>query len=139
MEARRALAEAGSVAKQLADIEQKLGEQNAALRSILADAQREISEILKTKEASAQAGGLRVALTNLAAALRVVESGDRAVPSQAIEVYKESSQGVKAGIAAWTSFKQTKLPQLNRKLTEGGFAPIEISEIEQEVEYLMSR
>ena len=64
MEARRALAEAGSVAKQLADIEQKLGEQNAALRSILADAQREISEILKTKEASAQAGGLRVALTD---------------------------------------------------------------------------
>ena len=80
-----------------------------------------------------------VALTNLAAALHVVESGDRAVPSQAIEVYKESSQGVKAGIAAWTSFKQTKLPQLNRKLTEGGFVPIEISEIEQEVEYLMSR
>ncbi|MFZ1008999.1 MAG: hypothetical protein WAN65_19315, partial [Candidatus Sulfotelmatobacter sp.] len=117
MEARRALAEAGSVEKQLADIEQKLGEQNAALKSILADARREISEILKKKEASAQAGGLRVALTNLAAALRVVESGDRAVPSQAIEVYKESSQGVKAGIAAWTSFKQTKLPQLNRKLT----------------------
>jgi photosystem II stability/assembly factor-like uncharacterized protein len=139
METRRALAEASSVEKQLADIEPKLGEQNSALKSIIADARREISEILTKKEASAPTSGLRVASTNLGSALRVVESGDRAVPSQALAVYKESSQGVKAGIAAWTSFKQTKLPQLNRKLTEGGVGPIAISEIEQEVEYLMSR
>jgi len=139
MEARGALAEAGSVEKKLADIEPKLGEQDSALKSIVTDARREIAEILTKKEASGQAGGLRVAFTNLAAALRVVESGDRAVSSQDIAVYKESSQGVKAGIAAWTSFKQAKLPQLNRKLTEGGLAPIAISEIEREVEYLMSR
>ena len=139
MEARRALAEAGSVEKQLADVEPKVGEQSSDLKSIVTDAHREIAEILTKKEPSGPAGGLRVAFTNLSSALRVVESGDRAVPTQAIAVYKESSKGVKAGIAAWTSFKQTKLPQLNRKLTEGGFAPIEISEIEQEVEYLISR
>jgi hypothetical protein len=139
MEARRALSEAGSIDKQLADIEEKFGEQNSVLKSMVADARREISEILTKKEPSGQAGGLRVAFTNLASALRVVESGDRAVPSQAIAVYKESSEGVKAGTAAWTLFKQTKLPQLNQKLTEARLAPIAISEIEQEVEYLMSR
>lgn len=139
MEARRALAEAGSIDKQLADIEPKLGEQNSTLESIVTDARREIAEILAKKEASKPAGGLRVAFTNLASALHVVESGDRAAPSQAMDVYQESSQSVKAGIAAWTSFKQTKFPQLNRKLTEGGLTPIAISEIEEEVEYLMTR
>jgi hypothetical protein len=31
------------------------------------------------------------------------------------------------------------LPELNRKLREGKVAPVAISEIEQEVEFLMSR
>ncbi len=61
------------------------------------------------------------------------------MPSQAIAVYQESRQQVKAGIVQWTAFKQTKLPQLNQKLREGNLAPIAISEIEQDVEYLMSR
>jgi hypothetical protein len=68
-----------------------------------------------------------------------VESGDRAVPSQAIAVYKESRQQVKARIAEWSTFKQTRWPQLNQKLREGKLAPIAISEIEQEVEFLISR
>jgi hypothetical protein len=76
---------------------------------------------------------------DMASALRVVEGGDRAVPSQAVAVYKESSQRVKEGIAQWTTFKQTKLLQLNRNLREGSLAPIAISEIEQEVQFLMSR
>ncbi len=61
------------------------------------------------------------------------------MPSQAIAVYSESSQQVKARIAAWTRFKQTKLAQLNQQLREANFAPIAIAEIEQQVEFLMSR
>jgi hypothetical protein len=61
------------------------------------------------------------------------------VPSQAIAVYEESSQHVAARMSEWTTFKQTKLPQLNQKLREGSLAPIAISEIEQEVEFLLSR
>jgi hypothetical protein len=61
------------------------------------------------------------------------------VPSQAIAVYEESSQGIQAGIAGWTSFKQTKLPPLDQKLREANLAPVAISEIEHEVEFLMSR
>ena len=145
MEARRALAEIDSVQKQLADIQQKLGQQkpeaqNAQLKSALAEAQSAIGKILMNKEHAAEEGpGLQDAYTGLASALRVVESGDRAVPSQAIAVYKESSQQVKARIAEWAQFKQTKLAQLNQQLRKANFAPIAIAEIEREVEFLMSR
>jgi photosystem II stability/assembly factor-like uncharacterized protein len=139
LEARRALAEIGSVQKRLLEVEQKLGEQNPILKSALAEAQSEIEKILTDKRASQQEAGLQDGYSELASALRVIESGDRAVPSQAIALYKESSQRAKEGIAKWTTFKQMKLPQLNRKLREGKFDPIAISEIELEVQFLMSR
>ena len=145
IEARRALAEIGSVQKQLADIQQKVGQekvasQSAQLKSALAEAQSGISKILTNKEHAAdESPGLQDAYTGLASALRVVESGDRAVPSQAIAVYKESSQQVKARIAEWARFKQTRLAQLNQQLREANFAPIAIAEIERQVEFLMSR
>lgn len=138
-EARRALAEIGSVQKKLADDEQKLGEQNPTLKSAIADAQAEIERILTDKQASpGQPGGLQNGFSELTSALRVVEGGDRAVPSQAIALFQESSQRVKNGVAEWTRFKQLKLPQLNQKLHEGSFDPISISELEQEVQFLMS-
>jgi len=82
---------------------------------------------------------LQDAYNGLASALRVVEGGDRAAPSQAIAVYKESSQQVKARLAEWARFKQTRLTQLNQQLREDNLAPIAISEIERQVEFLMSR
>ena len=145
VEARRALAEIGSIQKQLADLQQKLGQQkpgaqNASLKLALAEAQSGIGEILMNKEHAADdSPGLQDAYTGLASALRVVESGDRAVPSQAIGVYRESSQQVKAGIAEWTRFKQTRLAQLNQQLRDANFAPIAITEIERQVEFLISR
>jgi hypothetical protein len=130
--ARRVLAEIGSVQRKLADAQQKLGEQNLALKSVLADAQSEIGKMLANKETgSGQAAGLQDAYTGIASALRAVESGDRAVPAQAIALYKESSQQMKAPIAEWNSFKQEKLPQLNQKLRDGNLTPIAISDIEQ--------
>lgn len=139
LEARRALAEIGSIQKQLADDEQKLGEQNSSLRLAVADARSEITKILTGNEIAQGPEGLQNAYTDLASALHVVEGGDRTVPSQAIDVYKESDQRVKIGITEWTAYKKTKLPQLNQKLHEGNLAPIAISEIEQEVQFLMSR
>ena len=138
LEARRALAEIGSVQKQLSDLEQKLGETNPALKRALAAAQSEMAEILAKKETDAEAG-LQGAYTDLASALHVVEGGDRAVPSQAIAVYEEASQHIKVGIAQWTSFKQTKLPPLNQELGQANLAPVAISEIEHEVLFLMTR
>jgi hypothetical protein len=128
------------VQKQLAEVEQKIGEQNPNLKSDLAGAQSELANILNKKATvSDEMDGLQEAYTALASALHVLEGGDRAVPSQAIAVYKESSQRIKAGIAEWTTFKQTKLPQLNHQLSDGSLAPIAISEIEQEVQFFMSR
>jgi len=139
LEARRALAEIASLQKQLADREQKLGEKNSDIKSALADAQTEISKIEAKPGAVGQASGLQDAFADMASALRVVEGGDRAVPSQATAVYDESGQRVKAAIAEWSEFKTNRLPRLNRKLSEGNLAPIAISEIEQEVEFLLSR
>lgn len=145
IEARRALAEIGSVQKQLTDIQlkviqQKLGAQNGQLKSALTEAQSSIDMILTNKEHLVDDGpGLQDAYTGLASALRVVESGDRAVPSQAIAVYKESSQQIKPRVAEWVQFKQTRLPQLNQQLRDANLAPIAIAEIEQQVEFLMSR
>jgi len=139
IEARRVLAEIGSVKKKLADAEQKLGEKNQELKSALADAQTEIAKILSNKETTQhRPAGLQDGYLELASALRVVEGGDRAVPSQATAVYKESSPQVKEGIAVWARFKQMKLPQLNQKLREATLAPIAISEIEQEAQFLSS-
>jgi photosystem II stability/assembly factor-like uncharacterized protein len=144
-EVRRALAEIGSVQKQLGDIQEKLGKEksethNAPLKSALSDAQSAIGKIVMNKEQTAEQGpGLQVAYTALASALRVVESGDRAVPSQAIAVYQESSRQAKARIADWTRFKQTRLTQLNQRLREAKLAPIAIADVERKVEFLMSR
>jgi hypothetical protein len=140
IEARRVLAEIGSVQKQLAEVQQKLGAQSSGLKSALTEAGSAINKILANKEHAAdQNPGLQDAYTGLASALRVVESGDRAVPSQAIAVYRESSQQVKARIAEWARFKQTRLAQLNQQLREANLAPIAIAEIEQQIEFLMSR
>ena len=139
LEARRALAEISSLQKQLADREQKLGEKDSDIKSALADAQTEISKIKAGPGAVGQAAGLQDAFADMASALRVVEGGDRAVPSQAIVLYNETSQRVKIAIGEWSEFKTTKLRRLNQKLSEANLTPIAISEIEQEVQFLMSR
>jgi len=140
LEARRALAEIASLRKQLGDLEQKVGEKDSAIKTVLVDGQTEISKIETNPGAGpGQTTGLQDAFADMASALRVVESGDRTVPSQAIAVYDESDQRVKAAIEQWNEFKTTKLPRLNQKLAEANLAPIAISEIEQEVQSLMSR
>jgi hypothetical protein len=144
-EARRALAEINAIQKQLADIQHKLGQpkagqQSAQLKPALAETEHGIGKILTNKEHTPAEGlGLQSAYAGLASALRVVEGGDRAVPAQAIAVYQESSQQVKARIAEWIRFKQTKLVQLNGQLRKANFAPIAIAEIEHQVEFLISR
>jgi photosystem II stability/assembly factor-like uncharacterized protein len=125
LDARRALAELASVQKQLDTAEQKVSEQNPTLKSAVTEAQAEIAEIFTGKESTQpQSEGLQEASGELASALRVVEGGDRTAPSQAIALYKESSERIKTGIARWSTFKQEKLPMLNQKLEGEGFAPI---------------
>jgi photosystem II stability/assembly factor-like uncharacterized protein len=140
VEARRAMAEMGSVQKQLADIrhtvaQQKAEEQSGKLKEALTGAESAIVAILEKGEGSA---GLQDAYTGLASALRVVETGDRAVPSQAIAVYEQSSQQIKARIAEWSEFKKAKLAALNQQLQQSQMPPIKIAVIEQESETMLS-
>ncbi len=140
MEARRVLAEINSVQKRIAEAQQKTEARNPELKSALTEAQSGIAEILTRKnDDPKRTAGLQDAYNNLASALRVVERGDRGAPSQAIAVYEESSRQVKVRIGEWAAFKQTKLSQLNQRLRENSLAPIAISQIEQEVEFVMSR
>ncbi len=138
IEARRALAEINSVQKQLTDIQAKPEAQSAQVKSALAEARLAIGKILRNTE-SAESAGLQDDYTELASALRVVEGGDRAVPSQAIEVYDESSQQIKVRIAEWARFKQTGLVELNQRLREARVDPIAIAEIEEQVDFLVTR
>ena len=140
MEARRALAEIGSVQKQLSDLQAKLNSPGQQLVSALVDAQVSLNKILKHKEdATSQGPGLQNSYLGLAAALRVVESGDRDVPSQAVALYEESKQNVKSSISEWDGFKRNRLPALNQQLRDADLTPVAISEIEREVQELMTR
>jgi len=95
---------------------------------------------LETAIANIEKGssGLEIANTGLASALRVVESSDRTVPSQAIELYQQSNEAAKVRIAEWTTLKSTQLVQLNDALQKAGVAPVQTSAIGREVEYRMS-
>jgi hypothetical protein len=68
--------------------------------------------------------GLRTAGSGLQAALRVVESGDRAVPQQAMEVYRTSDEAAKSRIAEWQKLQSGELAELNRELKKAGQAAI---------------
>ncbi|MGB7641168.1 MAG: hypothetical protein WBL82_07775 [Terriglobales bacterium] len=125
--ARRTLAEIKSAQKQVAGI-QRRGVQSAELKSSLADAQATLEKIVANKvNGSAHDPGLEGASTNLGSALRVVESGDRAAPEQAVELYEESSEEIKARTGEWAAFKQKTLPELNRRLTKAELPAIAVS------------
>jgi photosystem II stability/assembly factor-like uncharacterized protein len=132
---RRTLAQVKSVQKQLSDLEQKLGGNHADLKVAVSQLETEIRKILAGSEDSASnAVGLENASAGLASALAVVESGDRAAPSQASALYGESSQALKLRIMDWNHVKTNWVPQLNQHLREGNMAPIAIREIALEAE-----
>ena len=139
MNARHTLAEIGSVQKQLAALQGKL-EEKSILKSVLAETTATLGEIVKHKEGSGREGtGLQNAYLGLASALRVVESGDRAAPSQASALYKQCSEFAKADVGQWTAFKQTRLPALNQQLRNANLAPIAIAQIDEGAEFLISQ
>jgi photosystem II stability/assembly factor-like uncharacterized protein len=135
--ARRALAQIASLQKQLHAAQQKAG---AELKTALAQADSSLTEIVTTRgDAHEPKPGLQEAYRDLASALRVVEGGDRPVPSQAIEVYKQASGHIQAHLAEWTTFTQSKLPAINQQLRQANLAPITIAGIERESELPLTR
>lgn len=126
-ESRRILAEVNSVQKQLSDLEPRLKEHGGLEASII-DAGNSITKILAGTEAPPRISGLEAANSGLTAALRVVESGDRTVPAQALEVYQNSSAAMKVALESWNSFKATQLSRLNQQLQQANLPRITTGE-----------
>jgi hypothetical protein len=131
------MAEIAALKKHLEQVQQKLGDHQPELLKQVSELEAAIAKIEKGSGPSIM--GLEAANSGLASALRVVESGNRMAPSQAIEVYRQSDEAAKARIAEWTKLKSTELPRLNNALQKRGVVPIQISQIEREVEYLVSQ
>ena len=136
---RKALAEISVVSKRLSDIGAQGLKQHAELLREVASVRSAIDKVKKgERPVAGSITGLESANTALAAALRVVQSGDRAISSQAVELYREADTVAKAQLAEWAAIKSTQLPKLNEALQKAGVAAIQISEAEQTREYSIS-
>jgi hypothetical protein len=135
LRSRQAMAEMQSVQAEMEGLQPKM-EQHSAMSASLDQFTQALSLVLKGDPKSV---GLAEANTNLAAALAVVESGDRAIPSQALELYRRSREGMNQRVDQWQRLKGTQLPQLNQQLRKANLKPIQLSSIEQEVFYQMTR
>lgn len=144
---RKAMAEMESVETQL---KKEAGEKNnpAGLRAALHDALQKLEKIKGTgnnpdegaaRENSETPPGLAQANAGLGVALRMVESGDREAPSQAIAIFNQMSNAAHANIEAWERYKTTDLKRVNAALTRAQRKPLQISSIEEQVYYAMTR
>jgi hypothetical protein len=97
-----------------------------------------IGEIQKGSKSAPDVMGLEAASGGLQSALRVVESGDRTTPQQAIEVYQLSDKAASSRIDQWNALKGGELAQFNQALEKAGLHGVKISEIE-EAEELLAR
>jgi hypothetical protein len=131
LDAQKALSAIRTVQKQLSGLQPKL-QQNADLKASADVASNELKTIISG--ASSRDMGLDKANTGLSAALRVVESSDRPVPAQALEVYRESSVAAKLALAKWNDFKLKRLPELNHQLEGASLPPLAVAQIEREIE-----
>ena len=136
LQARQTLSEIHGVQKQLTELSQKLPDRQDALKKEIAQLQDEIKKILAGGGASTGSiAGLDQANTALGPALRVVQSSDRTVPSQAIEVFQQSQEALKAGQEQWNQLKSTRLPQLNERLRQANLTPIAALASPEDEEY----
>ena len=132
LEARRALAEIGSVKGQLAKNSTRNPQIAQQGKALLAS----IDVITSGRGANL---GLDQANSEMTSALNVAESSDRAIPSQAMEVFGEASAASARRTTEWAALKQGALAQFNQQLTREKLSPIAISAIEQEVHVLMTQ
>jgi photosystem II stability/assembly factor-like uncharacterized protein len=131
LESRKTLAAIHAAQKQLSDLQPKL-QQHADLKASTDIASNELQSIVNG--GSSDAMGLDKANAGLAAALRVVESSDRPVPAQAVELYHQSSAAMKLSLTKWDDFKSKRLPELNHQLEVVSLPPLAVAQIEKDIE-----
>jgi len=136
--ARRALAEIGAVKKRLSEVKQQLAGKNPEILEQVTAVETAIMHIERGSKAPNATAGLETASNGMSSALRVVEGSDRAIPSQAIDVYRESDDAAKRAIAEWSQIKAAELTKLNNALLHAGIDTIQVSEIERAAEDFMT-
>jgi photosystem II stability/assembly factor-like uncharacterized protein len=136
--ARRALAEIGAVKKRLSEVKQQLAGKNPEILEQVTAVETAIMHIERGSKAPNAIAGLETASNGMSSALRVVEGSDRTIPSQAIDVYRESADAAKRAIAEWAQIKAAELTKLNHALLHAGIDTIQVSEIERAVEDFMT-
>ena len=127
---RQGLAEIMAMQKKVSAARQNLAKASAELQLGVAQVQDEMQKILKgSGETFGDSIGLEQAVLGVGGALGVAESGDRAVPSQGIEVFEEFDRALKQRLEEWSRLKTSRLPQLNDQLKQANMAPLAIDEI----------
>jgi photosystem II stability/assembly factor-like uncharacterized protein len=121
-EGQRARDELDRVDRQLSKLENQ-GTVNPDLVPAIKQMRGEIAKII-AGEPGPDISGLSKANTGLGAALRVVESSDRPIPSQAAALFEESSRELKSRVGEWDRLKKTLLAQFNQRLQRAGMPPI---------------
>ncbi len=135
LRSRQAMAEIQSVQNELESLQSRIA-QNPVLA---ARAQQLIRSIDLVVNGDGSLAGLHEANANLTAVLGVVESGDRAIPAQAMELYQQCRESMHQRVEQWHTLKKTQLPQLNQQLRNANIGPIQVSNIERQVIYQMTR
>ena len=126
---RQTLAAIHSVQTRLTAISEKLNAQQSELKARVTQVQDALKRILAgTAAHTGDDMGLENASAGIAAALRVVESGNRTVPSQATDLFEESERALKVRASEWNHVKTTLLPQLNDELKRANMEPVLIGE-----------
>jgi hypothetical protein len=142
LSSRKALAEMESVENQLKKLAAN-GENPADLTQAIHDALTKLEKIKSGKEEAGEnkpeEAGLFQANAGLGVALRMVESGDRTAPAQAIVIYDEMSKAAREKIQVWQQYKTTELSAVNAALVRAHRQPLQISAIEELVHYAMTR
>jgi photosystem II stability/assembly factor-like uncharacterized protein len=144
LSSRKAMAELESVESQLKKLDTN-GESNPpdlaqAIHSALAGLQKiKGGDDRDHEEKDKAVPGLAEANAGLGVALRMVESGHRAAPAQALAIFDEMSKASRAQIAAWQRFKAAELGDVNAALLRASRKPLQIAAIEEQVHYAMTR
>lgn len=133
---RKAMAEIQSVRKELEDIQHETAAHPAVVPA-LREVRSGIEKILGSEDGDDL--GLEQANSGLATVLRAVESGHRGAPAQVIEAYKLARRSAAESEARWRKLKSTELAARNQQLQRANLKTVQIVQIEEDVDYLMTR
>ncbi len=125
LQTRKALSEMDAVTKKLSTLKPQLQAAHPELMSQITAVESAIKAIKSgTPGKPGTISGLAAASSALASALRVVESGDRTAPSQALEVYRLADEAAKASLGDWQKLQLGALTELNRSLQSQGLSVV---------------